>query len=91
LSAVSALEAVSAGNEAETVAYLARAPYDNVFVQWQIERGALGREGDAYVTRDAEGAIDGVCYFGPQVVPQAESDAPLAAFARHARSLPAPH
>jgi RimJ/RimL family protein N-acetyltransferase len=87
---LSALEAVSEANAAETIAYLARAPYDNVFVQGQIASGALGREGDAYLTRDASGAVDGVCYYGPQFVPQAADDAPLTAFARHAASLPAP-
>ncbi len=87
---MSALEAVSPANEEEAIAYLSRAPYDNVFVQCQIESGALGREGDAYLTRDATGAVDGVCYFGPQFVPQAEGHAPLAAFARHAKSLPVP-
>jgi GNAT superfamily N-acetyltransferase len=72
----------------ETIAFLDRRPYDNVYVTWliatrQIERGA----GTGLIWRDDADAIAGFCYFGAQIVPfatrEAERDA-IAAFAAFA-------
>ena len=35
------LEIASPANAAEAIAYLSRAPYENVYVQWLLESGQL--------------------------------------------------
>ncbi len=83
--ATSRLEPLSARNEAEALAYLARAPYDNVYVHWLIRSGMGMRGVESFaVSRDGAGTVDGVCYFGRQIVPCASSSAVLAAFAERA-------
>jgi hypothetical protein len=83
---MSRIEPLSASNESEVLTYLARAPYDNVFVEWLIRSRACSRD-DAFVavSRANSGELDGVCYFGRQIVPQAQSEAALDAFASRAR------
>lgn len=85
------LEPLSARNETETLDYLARAPYDNVYVYWLIRSGIAARGSESLaISRDASGAVDGVCYFGRQIVPYVSSDAALEAFAERARAARAP-
>ena len=87
----SRLEPLSARNEAEALAYLARAPYDNVYVHWLIRSGMGVRGVESFaVSRDASGTVDGVCYFGRQIVPCATSSAALAAFAERAAAARPP-
>jgi len=89
---VLALEALQPANEREILGYLSRAPYDNVFVHWLIQSRAVVRTGGEVVAaRSAAGSIEGVCYFGPQVVPCAQDDAALEAFAEYACDAPQPN
>jgi predicted GNAT family acetyltransferase len=62
------LETLTATNADDTLAYLARRPFDNVYVHWLIASGQIGRTGDVFVGRDARGTIAGVCYVGQQIV-----------------------
>jgi RimJ/RimL family protein N-acetyltransferase len=78
------LEALTAANTDETLAYLARRPFDNVYVHWLIVSGQIGRNGDVFLGRDARGAVDGVCYIGAQIVVCGESST-LDAFAERLR------
>jgi len=88
---MSRIEPLCASNEAEVLAYLARAPYDNVFVEWLIRSRACSRD-DSFVvvSRASSGELDGVCYFGRQIVPYAQSEAALDAFASRAGSTRTP-
>jgi len=81
---VGSLEAASPVNAAEAIAYLSRAPFDNVYVQWLLESGQLDGVNAGLVWRDAAESVAGFCYFGPQVVPNADDDAAFEAFAAHA-------
>jgi RimJ/RimL family protein N-acetyltransferase len=88
---MSQLEALSARNEREVLAYLSRAPYDNVFVHWMIASGEAARGGGSVaLARDEAGVVEGVCLFGRQIVPHAQSDAALDAFAERARAVRRP-
>jgi uncharacterized protein len=83
---------------AETIAFLDRRPYENVYVSWliasrQIERGA----GTGLVWRDDAGSIAGFCYFGAQIVPCAFGEDPsesereaIVAFAEFAKRAERP-
>jgi RimJ/RimL family protein N-acetyltransferase len=88
---MSQLEPLSERNEAEVLDYLASAPYDNVFVEWLI-RSRAHRRDDAFVSvfRGGSGALEGVCYFGRQIVPHARSEAAVDAFASRAKSARTP-
>lgn len=81
---MSRLEALASERRDEVLAYLARSPYDNVYVSWLIATGQIAR-GDAFVWRDDAGAIGGVCYTGAQIVAYATDDAAIDAFAERAR------
>jgi len=80
---VGSLEAASPANAAEAVAYLSRAPFDNVYVQWLLESGQLDGANTALLWRDESGRVTGYCYYGPQIVPNADEDAAFEAFAAH--------
>lgn len=69
-------------HERAALAYLAQAPYDNVFLAWLIasERSVATRA-SLYVYADGSGAVRGVAFFGRQVVLAAESDQAVDAFA----------
>ena len=68
----------------EVLGYLAREPYDNVFVSWLIATGQAAR-GEVLVWRDGSKAISGVCYYGVQIVPFADDASGIDAFAERAR------
>ncbi len=78
------LETYARDAREQTLSYLARRPYDNVFVSWLIATGQAAR-GEVLVWRDASKAIAGVCYYGMQIVPFADDDAAIDAFADRAR------
>ncbi len=78
------LESLTVENVDATLAYLARRPFDNVYVHWLIATKQIGRSGDVLVWRERDGAVTGVCYLGVQIVPCAESDEALDAFAERA-------
>lgn len=69
--------------------YLARRPYENVFLQWVLEGGHGATTPDEFVLhRDRTGAITGVAYFGPQLVLAADDDNAVDAFAVELRRHP---
>ncbi|MDQ2857365.1 MAG: GNAT family N-acetyltransferase [Candidatus Eremiobacteraeota bacterium] len=80
------MEALCAANVGETLGYLARRPYDNVYVMWLIASRELGRGGSVALWRDEAGSLAGVCYFGPQIVPFGDAPEAFDAFAARARS-----
>jgi ribosomal protein S18 acetylase RimI-like enzyme len=82
------LSTIDRSTRAETVAYLARKPYENAYLRWLIESGHQGAE-HLLVWRDWNGAISGVVYFGPQIVIASEDPAAVDAFAIQARRHPA--
>jgi len=82
---VSGLETLTFATTAETLVYLARRPYENVFVAWLIETGQASR-GQVVLWRDAAGAVAGVCYYGAQIVPCADDGDALDAFAERSRN-----
>jgi len=76
-------ERLSNANERDALAYLARAPYVNVFLTYLIlfdlapsTRNAL------YVALDDDGHIRGVAYFARQIALAADDPATIEAFAR---------
>lgn len=74
----------------EAAAFLASNPYENVFLAWLVASDINRRRGRdvCFLSRDEQGGIDGVCYFGAQFVLTARSDAAFAAFAQLARTMP---
>jgi hypothetical protein len=74
-------------HERAALAYLAQAPFDNVFLSWLIaaDRSTTTRS-SLYVYLDAGAHIRGVAFFGKQVVLAAENDTVVEAFARVAPS-----
>jgi predicted GNAT family acetyltransferase len=85
-----ALQAVGAAEIAEVDAFLARRPYENVFLRWIVNCGALTYSGRSlcYLWRTSGGEIDGVCYFGAQFVLATENEEALEAFGEVARAMP---
>jgi hypothetical protein len=84
------IEPISPANAAHALAFLASNPYENVFLAWLAASGINERRNRnvCFLSRDTEGNVDGVCYFGAQFVPAAYDDATLEEFARLARSMP---
>jgi hypothetical protein len=80
-----ALEPLTAENVDEALGYLARRPFDNVYVHWLIASGQIGRSGDVALWRSGGDGIAGVCYAGAQIVPCADVPEALDAFAGVAR------
>ncbi len=79
------LEPLSAVSTAETLAYLARRPFENVYLYWLIATGQTGRSGEVALWRDPTGAVAGCCSLGSQIVVVADDPRALEAFAGHAR------
>lgn len=79
-------EPVSAATETQALAYLAQAPYDNVFLTYILLFDTASSTRKAtYLALDTHGAICGVAYFGRQVVIAANDDETVAAFAEIAK------
>ncbi|HZT11732.1 MAG TPA: GNAT family N-acetyltransferase [Candidatus Baltobacteraceae bacterium] len=69
-------------HERATLAYLARAPYDNVFLSWLIASDRSNATRSAlFVCFDRGGGVCGVAFFGRQVVLAASDDEAIEAFA----------
>lgn len=79
------LEALTPATQAETLAYLARRSYDNVYVSWLIATGQCAR-GHVLLWRNDERALAGVCYFGAQIVLIADTHEGIDAFADRSRN-----
>lgn len=79
---------LSSENAGEALAYLERRPTENVYVHWLLATGQVGRSGELALWRAPGGAIGGCCYVGMQLVPAADSDDALDAFAEHALRAP---
>jgi predicted GNAT family acetyltransferase len=79
---------LSSANADEVLAFLERRPAENVYVHWLIASGQLARTGQLALWRDAAGDVRGCCYIGVQLVPAAESNDALDAFAERARRAP---
>ncbi|GAC1306653.1 MAG: GNAT family N-acetyltransferase [Vulcanimicrobiaceae bacterium] len=78
------LEALTPATRAETLAYLARRPYDNVYLAWLIATERAAR-GDIALWRDASGAVAGACYYGANIVLCAAAPPAIDAFAERSR------
>lgn len=81
------LTSIDRTTRAETLAYLARRPYENAYLRWLIESGHQGAE-HLWVWRGWKNEISGVVYFGPQIVIASEDPAAVDAFAIQARRHP---
>ena len=69
-------------HERAALAYLSKAPYDNVFLSWVIASDrSLATRSSLYVYLSEGGAVSGVAFFGRQVVLAAEDEAVIDAFA----------
>lgn len=70
----------------DAIAYAARRPYENVFLQWVLEGGHGPAVPDELVlNRDFRGRVTGLVYFGTQLVIAADDDAALDAIAVETR------
>jgi len=85
-----AIEPVGVLNAPEVDLFLAHRPYENVYLLWLVRSGATAYRGRTlcFLSRDPDGAVDGVCYFGAQFILATESDSALRDFAELARVMP---
>ena len=82
-----ATEPLSGALESAALAYLARAPYDNVFLTYLILYDvAPSTRNTIHVVRAEDGTIRGVGYFGRQVVLAADDDEAVDALAAAGRT-----
>jgi uncharacterized protein len=76
------LEPVTIATRREAIAYATRRPYENVFLQWVLEGGhGPGAPDGLMLSRSAHGPINGLAYFGAQLVLAVEDGAALDVFA----------
>ncbi len=80
-------EPLAGGREAVALEFLARAPYDNVFLTYLVlfDRAPTTRKA-IVVASDDHGSVTGVAYFSRQVVLAAHDDATIEAFAAIGRT-----
>jgi RimJ/RimL family protein N-acetyltransferase len=75
-------ERLSSAHEAAALEYLARSPYENVFLSYLILFDvASATRRSIYVALDASGGVCGAAYFGKQVVIAARDEETIGAFA----------
>jgi RimJ/RimL family protein N-acetyltransferase len=75
------IHTLARGRERDALAYLARDPYQNVFLSWIISAERSSVRSSTYVYADASARISGVAFFGKQIVLAADNDQAIAAFA----------
>jgi uncharacterized protein len=77
------VQRLARAQEPAALAFLARAPFDNVFLSWLIttERSSSTRSA-MHAYTDRQGNVRGVAFFGRQVVLAVEEDEAIEAFAR---------
>ena len=72
-------------HERAALAFLAQAPFDNVFLAWLISGDrSMSTRSALYIYVDAQAGIRGVAFFGRQVVMAAQDDNVIRAFAETA-------
>ena len=77
---------MSRATRRDAIAYAARKPYENVFLQWVLEGGHGAAALDELVlNRDFRGRVTGLAYFGAQLVIAAEDAPAIDAFAVETR------
>lgn len=81
------IEALSGANVAGALSYLSRSPYEHVFLSYIVREGNPTLQRSLRVSFDASGNVNGVAYFGHQIV-LASEEAALAGFARTAQRYP---
>ncbi|HEV3086642.1 MAG TPA: GNAT family N-acetyltransferase [Candidatus Elarobacter sp.] len=70
----------------DAIGYAARRPYDNAFLQWVLEGGhGPGASDELILNRDYRGRINGLVYFGAQLVLAADDPSAIDAFAVETR------
>ncbi len=80
------LERSSPQTAAETLAYLAQRPYDNVYTYWLLDTQQFGRgRAELMLWRNRSGAIRGTCTYGAQIIAGGDEPEALEAFAQCAR------
>ena len=75
------LEAVTAADASEALAYLAQRPYDNVYLYWLLSNGSIGNGADLLLWRDRSNVVRGACYYGTHIVVTADDERAADAFA----------
>jgi len=80
------IERIVAANVRDAQRYLARAPFETVFLSWLIASGRVN-DSDLYLSRADDQTVDGVCLFGGDVSLHGEPDA-VRAFGAHGTTLP---
>ncbi len=73
-------------DETSALAYLARRPYDNAYVSWLLATRQIGRRDDVVLWREDDDEISGFAFVASRIVPYADSDTALAAFAELAKA-----
>jgi len=77
---------VTRATRREAIAYAARRPYDNAFLQWVLEGGhGPGASDELFLSRDYRGRLDGLVYYGAQLVLAADDRRAVDAFAVETR------
>jgi len=83
----SAIRAIGASDTADVRDFLARKPYENVYLDWLLGQRRSLRD-RLFCYRDADRTIRGVAFYGRQTVLAADSSEALDAFAEVAQNFP---
>jgi RimJ/RimL family protein N-acetyltransferase len=73
-------------DEDETLAYLARRPYDNAYVAWLLATRQIGRRDDVVLWRNDYSEVSGFAVLTSRIIPCADSGEALATFADLAKA-----
>jgi len=74
--------------ERPALAFLARAPFENVFLSWLLTEESMRAVRSAiFAHLSADGEVDGVAFFGRQIVLATDEPAALESFAETAKSF----
>jgi len=84
------IESLSSTNATATLAYLSRSPYEHVFLSYIVREGTPAMQRGIRTSFDSTGNVNGVAYFGHQIV-LASEEAALAGFAQTAKRYPGEH
>ena len=84
------IESLSSTHATATLAYLSRSPYEHVFLSYIVREGTPAMQRGIRTSFDSTGNVNGVAYFGHQIV-LASEEAALAGFAQMAKRYPGEH